>query len=122
MINTTFELNGEDWSDKLSTLSFRKIYPVAKEIRTLNGNSHVFGGAPKWGIEANFVPLNEDEFERLSAKISNATINVNSKPIGMSTDYRADYKMLSDLSGRFALVSVNGKTYYTDIMLSLEEM
>jgi len=118
MINVTFQLNGVDFSQKLSTYNVKMLYEYPVFVTTMDGTEHAHQ-RKRPQVVFSLVPLTDAEIKTLYDCLKYATVTVYYTDTYRNNAVTATMRVETELSHIFALDSVTGNRYYkgTEIVL-----
>ena len=123
-MDVTLEINGRDFSSRLSTYRVEQevIYPDM--IATIDGTEHYGKPQRRDIIYFSLLPFDDDtansDYSILSA--SNLYVNYTNPQESNTEKFNREMKIFSNLSAAFGLRSVNGKRYYKGGEISLRSI
>ena len=113
-MDVTLEINGRDFSSRLSTSSVEQEITYPDMLTTMDGTEHYGKPYRRDVIYFSLFPFDDDTANQDYAVLSDSSLSVNyTNPRADNADrlYK-DMKLYSNLSSAFGLRSVNGKRYY----------
>ena len=126
MIDMTFIIDDTvtsvDYSEKLSTFLCSQRLARNQVITTLDGNDRQFPGKVKSDVTVSFVPLTKEELDEFFSLVRNYSFYLTFTNPFSNEDVRQKMRIEGNVETKFALVSINGKTYYTGLNLKLLQM
>ena len=118
MIDVTFELNGVDWSEKLSTYDVKYQPEEVKNIRTMDWAEHTFV-AKRPHITFSLMPLTDEECVSLYSILAAQTIPVTFTDPNQSTEPTMVMRLYSNIDHAFGIRSIDGNRYYKGTKITL---
>lgn len=111
MIDVTFSLNGDPWSDKLSTYRVDYVYEYKTLVTTIDGTEY---GRRRIRptLVFSFIPLSEFDCARLYSALSNTYVTADFTDPNTGETHTGEFRVISSLSDIFGLNSVDGNRYY----------
>ena len=113
-MNVTLEINGRDFSSRLSTYRVEQEVTYPDMLTTMDGTEHYGKPYRRDVIYFSLFPFDDDTANQDYAVLSDSSLSVNyTNP--QADNYEKLYKemkLYSSLSAVFGLRSVNGKRYY----------
>lgn len=113
-MDVTLEINGRDFSSRLSTYRVEQEITYPDMITTMDGTEHYGKPYRRDVIYFSLLPFDDDTANQDYAVLANYGLSVNytnPQEDGAEKLYR-EMKLYSNLSSAFGLRSVNGKRYY----------
>ena len=113
-MDVTLEINGRDFSSRLSTYRVEQEITYPDMLITMDGTEHYGKPYRRDVIYFSLFPFDDDTANQDYAVLADSSLSVNyTNPQAKNADklYR-DMKLYSNLSAVFGLRSVNGKRYY----------
>jgi sulfatase maturation enzyme AslB (radical SAM superfamily) len=120
MINVTFQLNGVDFSSKLSTYNVRMLYEYPVVVTTLDGTEHIHQRR-RPQLSFSLIPLTEAEIKSLYDCLKTTTVTVYYTDTYTNNNVTATMRVITELSHIFALDSVTGNRYYKGTEIALRQ-
>ena len=113
-MDVTLEINGRDFSSRLSTYRVEQEVTYPDMLTTMDGTEHYGKPYRRDVIYFSLFPFDDDTANQDYAVLSDSGLSVNyTNPQSDNAEklYK-DMKLYSNLSSVFGLRSVNGKRYY----------
>lgn len=113
-MDVTLEINGRDFSSRLSTYRVEQEVTYPDILTTMDGTEHYGKPHRRDVIYFSLFPFDDDTSNQDYIVLSDASLSVNytnPQAVGSEKLYR-EMKLYSNLSVAFGLRSVNGKRYY----------
>ena len=113
-MDVTLEINGRDFSSRLSTYRVEQEITYPDMLTTMDGTEHYGKPYMRDVIYFSLFPFDDDTANQDYAVLSDSSLSVNyTNPQADNAErlYK-DMKLYSNLSAVFGLRSVNGKRYY----------
>ena len=113
-MDVTLEINGRDFSSRLSTYRVEQEVTYSDVLTTLDGTEHYGKPYKRDLVYFSLFPFDDDTANQDYLVLAASSLSVNyTNPQAENAEklYR-DMKLYSNLSNVFGLRSVNGKRYY----------
>ena len=113
-MDVTLEINGSDFSSRLSTYRVEQEVTYPDMLTTMDGTEHYGKPYKRDVIYFSLFPFDDDTANQDYAILSDSSLSVNyTNPQADNAEklYK-EMKLYSSLSAVFGLRSVNGKRYY----------
>lgn len=113
-MDVTLEINGRDFSSRLSTYRVEQEITYPDMLTTMDGTEHYGKPYKRDVIYFSLLPFDDDAANQDYMFLSDSILSVNytnPQADGAEKLYR-EMKLYSNLSAVFGLRSVNGKRYY----------
>lgn len=113
-MDVTLEINGRDFSSRLSTYRVEQEVSYPDMLTTMDGTEHYGKPYRRDVIYFSLFPFDDDTSNQDYIVLSDPSLSVNytnPQVEGAEKLYR-EMKLYSNLSSTFGLRSVNGKRYY----------
>ena len=113
-MDVTLEINGRDFSPRLSTYRVEQEVSYPDMLTTMDGTEHYGKPYRRDVIYFSLFPFDDDTSNQDYIVLSDSSLSVNytnPQEEGAEKLYR-EMKLYSNLSSTFGLRSVNGKRYY----------
>lgn len=113
-MDVTLEINGRDFSSRLSTYRVEQEVTYPDMLTTMDGTEHYGKPYKRDVIYFSLFPFDDDTANQDYAVLSDSNLSVNyTNPQADNAEklYK-EMKLYSSLSAAFGLRSVNGKRYY----------
>lgn len=113
-MDVTLEINGRDFSSRLSTYRVEQEITYPDMLTTMDGTEHYGKPYMRDVIYFSLFPFDDDTANQDYAVLADSSLSVNyTNPQADNAEklYK-DMKLYSNLSSSFGLRSVNGKRYY----------
>lgn len=113
-MDVTLEINGRDFSSRLSTYRVEQEITYPDMLTTMDGTEHYGKPYRRDVIYFSLFPFDDDTANQDYACLADSSLSVNyTNPQSDNAEkmYK-DMKLYSNLSSVFGLRSVNGKRYY----------
>ena len=113
-MDVTLEINGRDFSSRLSTYRVEQEVTYPNMLTTMDGTEHYGKPYKRDVIYFSLFPFDDDTANQDYAILSDSSLSVNYTNPQADNAVRLykDMKLYSNLSAVFGLRSVNGKRYY----------
>ena len=113
-MDVTLEINGRDFSSRLSTYRVEQEITYTDMLTTMDGTEHYGKPYRRDVIYFSLFPFDDDTANQDYAVLSGSSLSVNytNPQSDNSEKLYKDMKLYSNLSAVFGLRSVNGKRYY----------
>lgn len=118
MIDITFELNGTDYSNLLSTYEVTHEVEISDSMTSLDGTEH-FAARKRPTLTVSFRPLTDAQTADIYSILSDITAEVTYTDPYLNDDRMLRMRVVSGLQSSFGLRSIDGNRYYKggDIVL-----
>lgn len=113
-MDVTLEINGVDFSGKLSTYKVDKEVSYHEVVTTLDGSEHYGKTRKRDVIYFTMLPLDDELSNKYYSALSSSSLSVSYTDPNSYASSKIDKLMVlaSNISSAFGLRSVNGKRYY----------
>lgn len=113
-MDVTLEINGRDFSSRLSTYRVEQEVTYPDMLTTIDGTEHYGKPYRRDLIYFSLFPFDDDTANQDYAVLADSILSVNyTNPQAENAEKMdKDMKLYSNLSSAFGLRSVNGKRYY----------
>ena len=113
-MDVTLEINGRDFSSRLSTYRVEQEITYPDMITTMDGTEHYGKPHKRDVIYFSLFPYDDDtssqDYEALSSFV--LSVNYTNPQVENSKKMNKEMKLYSNLGSEFGLRAVNGKRYY----------
>ena len=120
-MDVMLEINGRDFSSRLSTYRVEQEVTYPDMLTTMDGTEHYGKPYRRDVIYFSLFPFDDDTANQDYLVLADSSLSVNyTKPQAKNADklYR-DMKLYSNLSNVFGLRSVNGKRYFKGVEIAM---
>jgi hypothetical protein len=113
-MNVTLEINGRDFSSRLSTYRVEQEVTYPDMLTTMDGTEHYGKPYKRDVVYFSLFPFDDDTANKdyLALVDTSLTVNYTNPQATDSEKLYKPMKLFSNLSAVFGLRSVNGKRYY----------
>ena len=122
MMNTTFKINDIDLHEYISNIECTQTPASQTVLTTLDGKDHVFTNRIKSALTVEFMPLTSAQINMLYEMLSAYIVYVTYTNQYIGEDTTQYMRVDGDLTTKFALLSVDGNTYYTGLSLNFKQL